>query len=378
MKILSYSPKVEAYVSTESGIYDISEDIVGGTVNRRVDAPSDFKLNIVNRGDKYINVFSPMDRITIYLTKTERRQVLTGYITEVPKFGLYQTNMSISGSCSLYRLQCLYWDPGLYSSKKAALSGVGTTMSSDQFILGVLNNLLCLVAGYDPNKVLVGDMPEDVINLAMELFEAKKTDYAQSLNLADEFYEMLKKTNLSVEGMEAGASSGASGGPADFSGSDTAEIIWNFLRSQGFTKEAAAAVMGNMQQESGLNPASNQGGGGPGRGLLQWEAGGSRFEALCSFASGMGSDWSDLQAQLLFFVQEAPSQFDTYSTMYYVYSTGAVAGLGRYMSFDEYRGLTDIAWATEAFERVYTRASMPMTETRVSYAKGFYELYAGK
>ena len=46
-----------------------------------------------------------------------------------------------------------------------------------------------------------------------------------------------------------------------------AEAIWHYLIGQGFTPNAAAGILGNMEQESGGNPMA--GSNPPGRGLIQ-------------------------------------------------------------------------------------------------------------
>lgn len=51
-----------------------------------------------------------------------------------------------------------------------------------------------------------------------------------------------------------------------------AAYVYNYLRGQGFTKQAACGVLGNMQQESGINPGIWQvlNNTGYGYGLVQW------------------------------------------------------------------------------------------------------------
>lgn len=72
--------------------------------------------------------------------------------------------------------------------------------------------------------------------------------------------------------------------------------IWSFLTSPnglGMTGIQAAAIMGNLQHESGLNPNS-QGSGS--YGIAQWT--GTRKTALENFAAKNNTDSSDLDAQL--------------------------------------------------------------------------------
>ena len=99
----------------------------------------------------------------------------------------------------------------------------------------------------------------------------------------------------------------------DFSGSTNEEICWNYFISQGFSEAAAAGILGNMYVESGgtFDPSIHQYGGGPGRGLCQWEesySGGSgRYNNLVAFANGLGKSWDDITAQLQFVSYELDS-----------------------------------------------------------------------
>lgn len=79
-----------------------------------------------------------------------------------------------------------------------------------------------------------------------------------------------------------------------------------FFMDRGFTDYQAAGIIGNFQVESGsptLPPEQHQIGGGPGRGLAQWEAG-ARFEDLKQFAHKNGTPWHDFHTQLNFVMHE--------------------------------------------------------------------------
>jgi|GEM_PF-2575729 len=75
--------------------------------------------------------------------------------------------------------------------------------------------------------------------------------------------------------------------------------------NNGFTSYQAAGMVGNMHKESGstMDPSIEQFGGGPGRGMVQWEVGG-RFEALKAFAAERGTSWDDFDTQLDFVIHE--------------------------------------------------------------------------
>src|SRR5437763_3994054 len=72
--------------------------------------------------------------------------------------------------------------------------------------------------------------------------------------------------------------------------------IWGDLHAGGLNDTAAAGVMGNMSQESSLNPAT------PGGGLMQWI--GSRWKALVNYAHSQGLDPNSEKAQVGYFFQE--------------------------------------------------------------------------
>jgi hypothetical protein len=81
------------------------------------------------------------------------------------------------------------------------------------------------------------------------------------------------------------AASGSTSGP--LVGGDNPEKAFNFLLQKGFSKEIAAAFVGNFMQESSVNPTADQPDG-PGRGIAQWSEGGrwdtSKNDNLKDFA----------------------------------------------------------------------------------------------
>ncbi|WP_246793444.1 phage tail tip lysozyme [Burkholderia perseverans] len=113
----------------------------------------------------------------------------------------------------------------------------------------------------------------------------------------------------------SGTTGAGSGSPITSLGGDNANQIASALKDAGYNNTAIAGILGNLQQESGLQPDVNQGGatGGPssnnaddnahGYGLAQW--GGSRKEALEQFAQQQGKPVTDLGTQVQFMIQEA-------------------------------------------------------------------------
>ena len=179
---------------------------------------------------------------------------------------------------------------------------------------------------------------------------------------------------LSIFGAAAGIQGARTSSTGSLVGNEA--MVAQRLRARGLADVQVAAIVGNMIQESGCIPSACQEGG-PARGLIQWEGERDgvrygRFKTLCERAEAAGRDWSDVDVQIDFLMEELPGTFETYSDFLYTYDTGAVAGLGRHMSFDEWSRLTSLDEATEDFERVVCRGSIPNMDRRKANAQRVY------
>lgn len=94
---------------------------------------------------------------------------------------------------------------------------------------------------------------------------------------------------------------------------ERSKYIQQKLISMGFTATAAAGVVGNLVQESGLRTDAI-GDNGTSGGLAQWHN--ERWEALKRYAAARGKDWTDLDTQIEFLAEEMRSSYaDTYAKM---------------------------------------------------------------
>ena len=84
----------------------------------------------------------------------------------------------------------------------------------------------------------------------------------------------------------------------------TAGQIVAYFEGQGLSANAAAGVTGNLQQESGLNPAD------PGGGLAQWTGG--WFTAMSAYASSQGLTPSGIQGQLEYIVYDLRTNAESF------------------------------------------------------------------
>jgi hypothetical protein len=141
-------------------------------------------------------------------------------------------------------------------------------------------------------------------------------------------------------------------------GNTNAEKVFNFLKGAGFTEQAAAGVIGNLMQESGVNPKSKQLGGGPGRGIMQWGTGpgsGGRWDALVAWASSSGKDPWSLDTQVEWMMKEMRS----------------------YGTYNRLKGVTDVKKAVVIFESEMEKAGVPNYPRRYQYAADALASFGG-
>ncbi len=79
---------------------------------------------------------------------------------------------------------------------------------------------------------------------------------------------------------------------------------FEYFVGKGLSERQSAGIIGNLDAESGLDPTIRQIGGGPGRGIAQWSAGGrwdtTSGDNVLAYASQRGKDPLTLQLQLDF------------------------------------------------------------------------------
>lgn len=143
--------------------------------------------------------------------------------------------------------------------------------------------------------------------------------------------------------------------------SNPRKTAYNFFRSKGLKDYQAAAIVGNLMQESSVNPAAVEYGGGPGRGIAQWSVGGrwnaDHHDNVEWYASAHGlSPWS-LTTQLDF--------------IWYELTTFSGYGLG------ELESSSNVAAATIAFQDRFEGCGTCDQSKRISYAEQVLSAYGG-
>lgn len=136
----------------------------------------------------------------------------------------------------------------------------------------------------------------------------------------------------------------------------TADVIRSYLKARGWTESAIAGILGNFQQESGINPALEEAGSHCGYGLGQWSfERRSRLEAYCR---DRGKPYDDLVTQLEFLLQEPEEREFVSRYAKTNWSSPAAAA---------------IEWGVR-WER-YDLADLSMSRVRIPYAEAYYAHY---
>jgi len=178
----TYSPDVQVLISTtQSGDIDVSVDVMDFQMDRQINAVSTFTCTLANPGRKYNRIINTMDRIVVYLKRTNWVQTFSGYITYAPIETFVPTPVQIRASCTLKILQNTYWDDTLLQYQKLLLNYMDSTASSsaktygDGGVAQALVNLLYKVAGWDPKNIHIQGIPTDLVQMAAQSYESLAT-----------------------------------------------------------------------------------------------------------------------------------------------------------------------------------------------------------
>lgn len=173
MTTIVYAPQAEVHIlSRKTGeVIDVSDDVVSGSVTRVVKAVSSAQFELLNQSRKYDGMFSPMDRVVIYLTRLRRMLVFSGYLDGVPKYTSVPGNVSIRASCTMKRLQNFLWDPTT-SAAHALFNDPSVTAQSQIQDGGMAKRtiqLLNTVVGWPKDQIHIAAVPDGWFSLVSDL-----------------------------------------------------------------------------------------------------------------------------------------------------------------------------------------------------------------
>lgn len=137
------------------------------------------------------------------------------------------------------------------------------------------------------------------------------------------------------------------------------KVAFDYFLAKGLKNYQAAGIVGNLDQESGMNPTIKQFGGGPGRGIAQWSAGGrwdsDKNDNAVAFAAAEKKDVESLALQLDFIWHELTT-FPSY-------------GLA------DLKASKDVHGATLAFQEKFEACGDCVSTQRLSYAQNALNAY---
>lgn len=232
---LVYAPKAYIFIRSSNlggKIYDVSSDVVRGTVTQNCGDVSKATFELRNRYQKWLrdtesgnrSIFLPMDMVTIWLQRVAGRpvQVFTGYLDSVPYYQGYPGNAKFEATCTLKKLAFTWFDPGLQTffqwvqtndgwyfdpstgeglnapakgqgesiAGTAALSAAGNTGKiNDTGFANLIGRFMTDIAGWSADDVLVSELPADIPKLAAQLWSKIQTDTLQDLSALEDYFK---------------------------------------------------------------------------------------------------------------------------------------------------------------------------------------------
>ena len=168
-------------------------------------------------------------------------------------------------------------------------------------------------------------------------------------------------------------------------GSTNAEKVFRYFSQNGYSEQAAAAIVGNIMNEGGgrrldfpLHITEETSSNNKGIGMCQWS--GSRKTTFIKYCESQGVAWnkSSLEIQVMFLERELNG---VYGTMWKFPTSTYSSSLRKYnLSFAQFKATTDIDVATGAFCFCFERPSEKYSHlsNRQTDARTVYNLYASK
>jgi hypothetical protein len=135
------------------------------------------------------------------------------------------------------------------------------------------------------------------------------------------------------------------------------KAAFDFFVGKGLTNFQAAGIVGNLDQESGVDPTIAQYGGGPGRGIAQWSVGGrwdTGTDSVAHYANQQGQSIYSLNLQLEFIWWELTQ-----------------VGYG----YSQLRATTNVTDATLVFMSDYEICGTCASAQRIAYANDVLDAY---
>lgn len=295
MRRIVYSPKAYVYIQTDTGVMNVSDYVVSGQVSRKVNQVSSAEVTLQNPYLQFTKpgnpTFRPMDKITIFLQRLPGLpcQSFTGYLDETPYYQMYPGTCTLRASCTLKKLQYIWFDPGVPFMIKF-LSRYGWVFKDDGSIQNTpldatdsatdfkqqstMSDLLFAVlkhiAGIDPGQILIEDLPDNLLDRISKIYDVLSMEDKQNQENYNIWLKaFLGTVSLGTGGMASTSSGGGGTGVGDAAnGVPYADIITKWANQYNFEPALIAAI---IERESNFLPGAlgHDPGGTLGEGIMQ-------------------------------------------------------------------------------------------------------------
>jgi hypothetical protein len=168
MASLVYAPEVRILIATspesrgKGKIVEVTEDISNGSLTRISNGISKTNFVLLNQGRKYDGLFTPMDRVVVYLRRIKTVLKFSGYLDYSPTFQAEPGSLSLTASCTMKRVANFMWDPG--SPQASILLNTLDTNDTSMQDGGTARraiDVLTNVVGWPKGSIHIGRVPSD-------------------------------------------------------------------------------------------------------------------------------------------------------------------------------------------------------------------------
>jgi len=186
MPTLVYTPGVKMHIeTTTSGIIDVSDDLVSGTIMLRENAPHTVQFELQNAQRKYDGSLLPMDKISIQLKRLNWLQVFTGYLNDPPIFQAFPGTLTMSATCTLKIPQFFATDTTTTAFTTMVLKALGQSASTDNKgtkgdvgLSRLINDSMSQVLKWPKDRIHIGAVPNNWFKFAEPVLKAVQADEA--------------------------------------------------------------------------------------------------------------------------------------------------------------------------------------------------------
>jgi lysophospholipase L1-like esterase len=300
MKRLVYSPSVNVWVKSDSGIFDLSPYVTGFQIDRRIGEVSNAQVTFRNpritdeRNPKKTRfmftehiaddgtvrpMFHPMDPIIITLTRLKGRpiQVFTGYCDTTPYVQLLPGEVTLDASCTIKRLQHTYWDPALIfvrdfmSSFGWGIDASGIAVNpkaenskndlKDSSFGNLLFGVLTEVGGWDPKNIYIQELPGSQISkIVVNLYKDTADEAKESMkDLQDFLYSLVGASKYGSAGGGGGGGGGGFSGSVTLIGDSITVLSKDQIKDKIPNVSIFAQTSKHLNQDGGQEQAIGQG-----------------------------------------------------------------------------------------------------------------------